>query len=279
MTTMGAGSAAQTYDELGLPYYSQSKLGMWERCGEQYRRRWIEGEVIPPGVAALRGTAVHEGARANFRQKLESREDLPAGEIVEVAVEKIRTEAAGGVMLTEDEVARGLKAVIAEAIDETARYARAHAELQAPDYQPLIVEERISIPSGLEGVELQGTIDLLDDQQRLVDLKTKAKTPAERDVHVSPQLTLYSALAKARTKQEPKSVRQDVLVGLKRGVERRVLETTRGPADYAALAQRLTAMDASIKAGHFPPASPEHWACSPSYCGYYRTCRFVNPNR
>lgn len=272
---MAAGTEAAT----GVAFYSQSKLGMWERCGEQYRRRWMEGEVIPPGVAAVRGTAVHEAARVNFRQKRSTHEDLPAEEIVEAAVEKFRTESTGGLMLTEEEHARGLKTVVDEALDETARYAQAHAAEQAPDYQPVIVEDRVSIPSGIDGVQLQGTIDLADDQGRLVDFKTKGKTPAERDVHVSPQLTLYSALYQARTKEAPKAIRQDVLVGLKRGVERRVLETTRGPADYAALAERLGAMHASIQAGLFPPASPEHWACSPNYCGYYRSCKYVNPTR
>lgn len=259
-------------------YYSQSKLGMWQRCGEQYKRRWINGEVIPPGVAAIRGTAVHEAARVNFRQKIDTHTNLGTDDIVDVAVEKFRAESTGGLMLTELEEGRGLKAVVAEALDETARYAKAHAIEQAPDYQPVLVEDRVSIPSGLDGVELQGTIDLADDKGRLVDFKTKAKSPSERDVHTSVQLTLYSALYRARQKEAPKVIRQDVLVGLKRGVKRRVLETTRGPADYAALAERLHAMDASIQAGHFPPASPDHWVCSPSYCGYYRTCKYVNPS-
>lgn len=260
-------------------FYSQSKLGTWERCGEQYRRIYIEGERMAPGLAALRGTAVHEGARVNFRQKVESGVDLPEQEIVDAAADKFTAEAQGGeVSFTDEEVAVGIKRTIGLALDETVRYARAHAQLQAPEYRPVLVEDRLAIESGVPGIQLQGTLDLATADE-VVDLKTKAKTPAERDVGVSPQLTLYAALYRAKFGRLPRRVVHDVLVGLKRGVERQRFVTTRGPADFNALAARLSNMHEAIQAGHFAPASPEHWCCSAKFCGFYSACRYVNPKR
>ena len=41
------------------PYLSPSQMGMYCRCGEQYRRRYIEKEIIPPGFALIKGGSVH----------------------------------------------------------------------------------------------------------------------------------------------------------------------------------------------------------------------------
>ena len=35
-----------------IAHLSVSQLGMFQRCGEQWRRRYLDEEVIPPGIAA-----------------------------------------------------------------------------------------------------------------------------------------------------------------------------------------------------------------------------------
>ena len=52
------------------PYISPSQLNTFENCGEAYKRRYLDKEIIPPVVAALRGTGVHRGAEMNFVQKI-----------------------------------------------------------------------------------------------------------------------------------------------------------------------------------------------------------------
>jgi hypothetical protein len=260
-------------------HYSPSQINMFTRCGEQYRRRYVENERLAPGVAALRGTAVHEGARLNFTQKLDTRADLPASEIVDAAAEKFRAEASGEVAFTEEERAQGIKATIGQALDETVRYAQAHAEQQAPDYQPVLIEERVEIATGIPGRSLMGVLDLADEHDDIVDLKTKGRTPPQSDVDTSLQLTTYHALFRAKMKRPPRRILHDVLVGLKGGVKRVVLETQRTDADFAALAARIVTIDAAIKAGNFIPAAPDSWACSRNWCGFYQTCKYVNGAR
>ena len=46
----------------------QSTANTALRCGEQFRRLYIEDERIPPGIAAGRGTGVHKANEVNLKQ-------------------------------------------------------------------------------------------------------------------------------------------------------------------------------------------------------------------
>jgi hypothetical protein len=69
------------------PHLSQTQLTMYEKCGESYRRRYCdcEGEKIPPGIALVKGTGVHGGSKANFKQKIETKEDLSRKKIIDIS--------------------------------------------------------------------------------------------------------------------------------------------------------------------------------------------------
>jgi hypothetical protein len=43
---------------------TQSMLGMFLRCPHQFERRCLLGEIIPPGIAARRGSATHKAAQS-----------------------------------------------------------------------------------------------------------------------------------------------------------------------------------------------------------------------
>ena len=63
----------------------QSSLGTALRCGEQFRRRYIEGERVPPGVAAGRGTGVHKANEVNLNQKVITGTDLKLSDLKDAA--------------------------------------------------------------------------------------------------------------------------------------------------------------------------------------------------
>ena len=260
------------------PYTSPSRLESFTRCPEAYRRRYLEGDIIPPAVAMLKGTGVHRGAQVNFEQKIATHEDLPAGEIVDAAVDGFETALAGGYELDADESERGTDIVIAEAKDETAKLARLHADQVAPEYQPTLVEQAVRVElSGSH--DLFGVIDLADDQGRVVDHKTAGKRKSQADVDGSIQLTYYAAAHLAFTGQPTSEVRLEVLIGKKSGAERQVLASQRDTRDFAALAARINAVNAAIESGNFPPASSSAWWCSSRFCGYHATCPYVRKER
>jgi len=233
---------------------------------------------LPPGVALLLGTGVHRGAEHNFRQKIESHEDLPAAEIVEAAVSAFEAETHGEYALTDDEASVGAAKVLGQAKDKLADMAEVHAIEQAPDYQPLLVEHatRIEFPGATH--DLLGITDLRDDKQRVTDFKTAARKKAQSEVDKSIQLTIYAAAYQIDHGEPCSEVRFDTITKTKTP-QRQLLRSTRTRADFAALVARVNATLAGINAGIFVPASPGDWVCDPKWCGYWATCPYVNSER
>lgn len=260
------------------PHISYSQLDMFWRCPEQYRRRYIEKELSPPGIALLQGTGLHRGAEGNFRQKIETRSDLPKSEIVDMAVAAFEEAQAGGYSLSEEESSVGADKTLGEAKDQLVRLAEVHAQEQAPEYQPTSVEHstRIIFPNATH--DLLAVTDLRDDRDRVTDFKTAARKKPENEVHSSIQLTIYAAAFQIDVGRPPSEVRLDVLTKTK-NPSRQLLRSDRTRPDFQALVNRVNVTLAAINSGNFPPASPGAWCCSPRWCGFWSTCRFVNPER
>ncbi len=151
------------------------------RCGEQYRRRYVEKHIVPPGISLLVGTGLHVGSEVNFKQKIHTHRDLPIDDVVDAAVsgfeKRIHNES---YELTSEESAIGARKVIAQAKDLVANMAEVFAVDVAPDYQPVAVEVTTLI-------ELPGTHDLVtvtdlrDDQGRVTDFKSAGeRSPSKK---------------------------------------------------------------------------------------------------
>ena len=54
-------------------------LGMFLCRPHQFERRYLRGEIIPPGIAARCGSPTHKAAQLNHEQKLHTLEDLNLG--------------------------------------------------------------------------------------------------------------------------------------------------------------------------------------------------------
>lgn len=254
------------------------QLGMYGLCGESYRRSYIENEKIPPGFALIGGKVFHKPAEINFRQKIESREDLPITDFREIAAATFEAEIAGGYSLSEEESARGAKIVIGEAKDRSIEMVEFHAKQQAPDYQPILVEEKVRVE--LPGThDLLGVIDLADVLDRVIDFKTAARPKSQSEADSSIQLTSYHAAFLAKTGREPSGLLLDTVVKTKTKTTRQSLTTVRTEQDFSALAQRINTVTDAISKGVFPPAAVGAWNCAAKWCGYYSTCKYVNSER
>jgi len=270
------------------PHLSPSSLATACRCGEQFRRAYIEGDRLPPGIAQTKGTALHGAAAINFGQKIESHEDMPAAEITEAAVAAfdgaVNNEA---IEFTDEENSRGSRVVLAEAKDAVADMATVHAASQAPDYQPVLVEEAVRIVVPHSSHDLFGYLDLFAHPadhlagepgalkpSYVVDIKTAGKKKTQEDVDGSVQLTTYHAALEILGLM-PAEVRLDVLVKTKTKTTRQVLSSSRNAVDYASLQARFDSVVAMKEAGVFLPATPDAWWCSERFCGYHSTCKYV----
>lgn len=274
---------------------SISAMAMYQRCGEQYRRRYIEGEILPPKVAMLRGRAVDEGANYELTVLRDTKFLPELDEVLELAADSARSSVQhGDVLWTAEEQERGVKRVAGELVDEVTRLARGHHTLRAPWTAPRLVQAEVE--GKLAGLPFRGFLDLVERDGTIADLKTSAKRPSADAGEDSQQLAGYEAIYAACSKPDdlprfsPKQ-RLDYLVPYKRKPRDlsfpvlplddgsfvayfRIMRRA-GPEQVDVFKARLKAMKQGVDAGTFMPANPDSWWCSDKWCGYHATCPYV----
>lgn len=241
---------------------SPTKLSMFFRCGEQFRRRYCQNEKIAPSISQCVGAGVHTGNKLNMSQKIESKQDLQASDIVEVSVAEYEKKA-----VEVDE-----QKEVSDGKDKTARMAKTYATIVAPKIQPTMVEQAIEITT--PSVNLLGIVDLVDDQKTIIDLKTSGKSKPQSEADDSLQLTFYALAYQALMGAPPAGLRLDVVLDTQKQYQS--LTTTRTRADYDVLLARVEQAVQAIEAGIFVPAPSNAYWCSELYCGYARSCPYFN---
>lgn len=267
----------------GKPTLSHSRVDSYQTCGYAYYRAYIMGDYKPPGIFMLRGSGMHKAAEVNFNQKIETHKDLPLDDIIEIAVTGFEQRMVeDGLSMTPAEQKRGHKVVVSEAKDSTAVHARIFGEKQAPDYQPVWVEEKYRIELPESSHDLTGVIDIFDDQYRVMDFKTSGRKKRQADVDTSFQLQCYSLAVYKRTGAVPAEAGLDVSIHRDSGsTDRQVLTTQHTVEDLEVMVNRINAVLHGINSGVFPPAKAGSWKCTARYCGYAadQSCPYYNPAR
>jgi hypothetical protein len=250
---------------------------MFQRCGEQYRRRYLEGDVIPPGIAARVGSGVHKAVEVNYRNKMQTGEDMPLDAVQDCAAEAYGKALQEGVFISPEEVP-GARLAMADGKDRAVSLATVFRRELAPDVIPALVEERITIE--LPGVELPivTILDCYTKDKRLRDLKTASRKWAEEKAHSSHQPTAYREAVKEVTGEYPDGLCFDVLVDSKTPTIQ-TIAITREQSDLDILTLKFQTMIASIRAGIFHPAQPDNWCCSMKFCGYWSSCKYISLHR
>ena len=260
-----------------IAHLSASQLGTFQRCGEQWRRRYIEREMIPPGIAARIGTGVHKAAEANFLFKMETGQDWPLDAVQDAAADAYSRALQDGVFFSPDELP-GAKIAMAEGKDKVVSLATLFRKQLAPSVQPWLVERKIILNIPGIPLPLVTILDLYTVQRELRDLKTSGKKWSEDRAHTSPQPTLYREAIREITGEYPQALMFDVLVSTKIPYLQS-LQTMRTEDDLQIIVRQFGIMLDSIYAGIFPPAQPDHWCCSMKWCGYYFTCPHIPAHR
>lgn len=261
------------------PYLSPSQIEMYRRCGWSWKMRYIDKLKIPPGIAMLKGRAVHVGAEHNWKQKIESHEDMKRGHIQQAAAAAFEGSKKGGYELTEEEKSIGHSKVLGEALDRTVIMSGAFADKIAPQYQPTLVEQSFKIEIPAAPYDISGRVDMVDDQNRIPDLKTSGKKKQQSEADQSIQLTTYAAGIRIKTGKPVTAVGLDVLVDTKTPQVQQLV-SKRERRDFEILVNQVNAVTAGIQAGVFLPAAPGSWWCSNRFCGYFNAgCPFVNSER
>ncbi len=265
-----------------MPHYSVSQVKAHGHCQERYRLRYLEKIPEARPTRLIRGSAVDHAVTTDMTAKLQTGESLSVE-----AVEQCAADAAehgfdsGGVSLTKDESERGLATIRGEVKDGAVNLARLHRTRVAPNVMPATVQEQIIVKLA-DLPPLVGVIDLVDTDETLIDVKTSASNPRLDLVAKDPQPTHYILAYTAHRGHPPKKVRFDYLIQTKGGprtpskIDYIPVEIHRSKEELEGYLERLRRMHDGITKGVFIPVNPDHWVCSPAYCGYFgRECVFT----
>lgn len=249
----------------------QSTLNMALRCGEQFRRRHIEGEIIPPGIAAGRGTGVHKANEVNLKQKIQTKEDLPLSDLQDACRDGFVGAFRNGIYLPKEDIP-SKNEIINEGLNDAIRLTRLYRDEVAPEIVPMEVERPFKIDVGL-ALPIAGRIDM-EQNGKVDDLKSSGKTWAEGQINKEIQPVLYSFAHEKETGIRPE-FRYHILIALKKGEKRQVQSLTCTDAHYEALFAKLRMFIRMLDSGSFMPANPASWWCDERFCGYFHTCEYV----
>lgn len=249
----------------------QSTLNCAFRCGEQFRRRYLMGEIIPPGIAAGRGTGVHKANEVNLKQKIHTKIDLDISDLKDVARDGYVNAFKNGVFLSkEDQPAKNR--LLNEGLNQTLSLTELYRNEVAPEITPIDVEREFCIDVGLP-LPLAGRIDM-EEIAKINDLKTSGKKWPDDQIYKEIQPIFYSYVYEQETGIRPEFV-YHILRTLKTGPKRQVQKLTPTDNHYHALFAKLKIFCKMLEAGTFLPADPTSWACDSKWCGYYYSCKFI----
>jgi PD-(D/E)XK nuclease superfamily len=255
-------------DKLPNGTFSHSQYSRYKTCPKSYEFRYVEGRVLPPGVAAFRGTSVHAGVEAAHKHLIETKAP-PLLEQMRAVVSDAFDEGKAEVLDWDGEQPGTVKDLSLKLYD------RYHHD-NLPQLRPVAAEEGFAVRIGT--VPVVGFIDLVerhagfaapkpDDPLIVVDLKTSASKWSASDVEKDTQTTLYSIV------KNTFAARIDNLVMLKAGPALHRLETPRTATQKRIVIEDLEETVDLVKRGIFPKTSIDSWACSEKWCGYWSLCR------
>jgi len=251
---------------------SNSMLGLWLKCGEAFKFRYLEDLKIPPGIAAHRGGAVHKAAEINHKQKIDTEEDMPLDSLQDAARDEYVTRCKEGVLISPKDRPQKDK-LLNEGLNDAIIMTKSYKDEIAPQIMPAMVEKYMIKDFGFE-YPICGITDVIDTNNIIHDIKTSTKIKTAGWEKIELQPTFYILLYEDTrdpllTKFMPK-FKYHIITPQK--VQE--LETQRTAADVGRLIQYIAVFMQDLKAGVFKPAEPGHWLCSEKWCGYYPICKY-----
>lgn len=261
-----------------LEHVSASQIAMYCCCPWRYHERYVEGLIIPPGIAMHIGSGVDKGIESSLRFKSVCACDMPAGEVRDVAVAGFDSRCElDGISFTKDEKSVGKATIIGRARDSVASMGHFFGASVQPEYnQPSLTQHEFSIPLPKLKTNYVGFIDLVNADRSVVDFKTtRGKGPTQRMADTSIQLTGYALAVHREFGTPPPSVGLAVLLDKGEKTVHKVLPSVRTVADYQPFLSRVQSVVESIRKGVFPPCSPDFWGCAEKWCGYWGRCPYA----
>ena len=210
----------------------------------------------PKNSALALGCAVHRALEANFREKIQTKQDLDTLGVVAL----FRTAWQDQAQQTEfrdEEDPTGIGKVGEQLV---AKY----MEDAAPRIQPAAVE--LDVAGRIGGVPVRGKVDLLDVHGRVIDVKTAARKPSG----IAPDYAFQLATYRQITPGASGEARLDTLVKTKT-VQLIPQSYTVSNQDVRATEVLYPLVQGGIRKGLYLP-NRQSMMCSRRNCAFWRAC-------
>ncbi len=247
------------------PYLSFTQISMFLRCPRQYEQRYILKKKTPPSGAMVLGRVWHKALELNYRQKIDSQQDLPLGDMQEYFAAQFDE------VLKTEEVAFEPAEKPGKLKDQGVGIVAAHHQAIAPAVRPLLVEEPFTVDLGEDfPFDLYGIWDLVERDGTIVDNKAYGRAPAQDALDKDLQFTAYALGYRATKGAVEPGLRMDAVI---KNVKPKAVQLhTRRTNDqcrwFLGLVEQV---GKAIKSGSFFP-NPNGWHCSERFCGYWHSC-------
>ena len=257
-------------------HVSASQLVMFQRCAEQWRRRFIEREFMPPALPVRIGQAVREAVLLCLHRRLDTGTGLPPEDLLDAAADIYMRRLSEGVYFAPEDLSSA-RAAMASGKDTVLALTSLFRRELAPALFPALVEGRALLDLGL-AVPVSVSVDCLTVSGEARHFATASRRWNADRIHAAPDPALRREAVRRLTGNAPERLLVDVLVGARTPVIQS-LETSRAPGDLMKVIRAFRLMLASVSAGIFPPAAPESPLCSPRWCCCFYTCPYVPAHR
>lgn len=260
----------------GIPkgVLSPSQFLMYKKCPRQYEYAYVKGIRRPPGIAMVKGTAIHKGAEVVHKHTIETGQRMS----MEAAIQEVSDEFDDAA----EQIDKSPDLNLGEVKNRTLSNFRIYYVQAVPLIRPIAAEKTFAVKIGT--VPMRGVIDLIDSVpgdvvlgeddpnnppmvEVVSDLKTTSKRWSEQQVDYSPQMTIYALVEKTQR------IRVDLLVDQKSGAKYVPVRSTRSNKEKQIIVEDIEEMVSLVKKGVFPRCLPDSWVCTPRFCGYYAECR------
>jgi len=242
-----------------------SLIKTYLRCPAQCYFRYFKGLIVLPRSYATMGSCTHEVAQYSNEHKLQ-RGKTPKLSVLQDVFHEGFKKKRNTTWWTKDEKPEKLE------LEGTDGIVPVYREKIGVVVEPKHVEESFELFIPEVNVKITGTLDLVEVNDMIRDLKTKSRSPNWMEAIKSFQGKSYTVGYKAKYNQKPKGFILDYIV------RKKVPEVSSSkpvkPTELDSLEFLQTARDVAmgIRKGCFYPRREMNYFCSPNSCGFWNIC-------
>ena len=269
----GIDTSGESFYNTHLPsgYLSISQVTQFLKCGEAYKRRYVDHQRIPASTSMVQGRGVHKAAEKLHLSMIDGA-PISTEEMCAAYSDLYDTEIKEAVASPDE----GNPAQVKDAgVNLTVHYRKgalgmlpsAETNTLYPAIKPIAAEKVFRVmlrPEESEPVPMVGVIDL-EEATCIADLKTKQKAASQLEADNSLQLSLYSYITgKGVVRLEPSKTKPARYIRT---------ESIRTRSEVKHMLTIVSEVAEDIVAGRFRKTDPDRWWCSEKTCAYWGTCR------